>query len=149
MTETTRVRDLIAVTGQLITLMNREADLLEAMKAEKISEFQKEKGLLAERYANLVKELKGEPELMKAMADAVRAELKEMLNQFNLAAKRNEKALRVAREVNERIVKAIIDATQQQRAAVGPYSTAGLQGASAAGKATRAKPLSMVVDRSL
>jgi hypothetical protein len=149
MTETTRVRDLIAITGQLITLMNREADLLEAMKADKIGEFQKEKGLLAERYASLVKELRGEPELMKAMADAVRAELKELLNQFNQAAKRNEKALRVAREVNERIVKAIIDATQQQRAAVGPYSTAGVQGASAAGKATRAKPLSMVVDRSL
>jgi hypothetical protein len=149
MTETTRVRDLIAITGQLITLMNREADLLEAMKADKIGEFQKEKGLLADRYATLVKELRGEPELMTAMADAVRAELKELLNQFNAAAKRNEKALRVAREVNERIVKAIIDATQQQRAAVGPYSTAGLQGASAAGKATRAKPLSMVVDRSL
>jgi hypothetical protein len=149
MTETTRVRDLIAITGQLITLMNREADLLEAMKAEKIGEFQKEKGLLSERYASLVKELRGEPELMKAMEDAVRAELKEMLNQFNSAAQRNEKALRVAREVNERIVKAIIDATQQQRAAVGPYSTAGVQGTSAAGKATRAKPLSMVVDRSL
>lgn len=149
MTDTNRVRDLIAVTGQLITLMNREADLLEAMKAEKISEFQKEKGLLAERYATLVKELRGEPELMKAMADAVRAELKELLDQFNATAKRNEKALRIAREVNERIVKAIVDATQQQRAAVGPYSTAGVQGASASGRASRAKPLSMVVDRSL
>ncbi len=31
------------------------------MQAEKISEFQKEKGLLAERYTNLVKELRGEP----------------------------------------------------------------------------------------
>jgi division protein CdvB (Snf7/Vps24/ESCRT-III family) len=149
MTTNTRVRDLIAVTGQLITLMNHEADLLEAMKAEKISEFQKEKGLLAERYATLVKELRGEPELMKAMADAVRAELKELLEQFNATAKRNEKALRIAREVNERIVKAIVDATQQQRAAVGPYSTAGVQGASASGRASRAKPLSMVVDRSL
>jgi hypothetical protein len=149
MTETNRVRDLIAITGQLITLMNRETDLLEAMKADKIAEFQKEKGQLSERYASLVKDLRGEPELMKAMADAVRAELKEMLGQFNTAAQRNEKALRVAREVNERIVKAIIDATQQQRAAVGPYSTAGVQGAGAAGKATRAKPLSMVVDRSL
>ncbi len=149
MTTNTRVRDLIAVTGQLITLMNREADLLEAMKAEKISEFQKDKGLLAERYATLVKELRGEPELMKAMEDAVRAELRELLEQFNATAKRNEKALRIAREVNERIVKAIVDATQQQRAAVGPYSTAGVQGASASGRASRAKPLSMVVDTSL
>jgi hypothetical protein len=149
MTTNTRVRDLIAVTGQLITLMNREADLLEAMKAEKISELQKDKGLLAERYATLVKELRGEPELMKAMEDAVRGELRELLERFNATAKRNEKALRIAREVNERIVKAIVDATQQQRAAVGPYSTAGVQGASASGRASRAKPLSMVVDTSL
>jgi hypothetical protein len=149
MTDNNRVRDLIAVTGQLITLMNREADLLEAMKAEKISEFQKEKGLLAERYATLVKELRGEPELMKAIEDAVRAELKELLEKFNATAKRNEKALRIAREVNERIVRAIVDATQQQRAAVGPYSTGAVQGPSATGRASRAKPLSMVVDRSL
>ncbi len=120
MTTNTRVRDLIAVTGQLITLMKRETDLLEAMQAEKIGEFQKEKGVLADRYVALVKELRGEPELMKAMEDAVRAELKELLEQFNATAKRNEKAIRVAREVNERIVKAIVDATQQQRAAVGP-----------------------------
>lgn len=147
MSDNTSIRDLIAVTGQLITLMNRESELLEAMKADKIGEFQKEKGQLTERYAGLVKELRGEPELMAAMAGAVRDELKELLARFNATAKRNEKALRVAREVNERIVRAIIDATQQQRAAVGPYAANGAQGAQ--GKASRAKPLSMTVDRSL
>ncbi|MBI3451672.1 MAG: hypothetical protein HY057_02355 [Rhodospirillales bacterium] len=139
-----RINDLIAVTGRLITLMNRETELLRAMQADQIGTLQDEKLHLARAYTGLVRDLKRDPEIFTAVERAIKDELSDVMLQFSDAAKANERALRAAREANERVMRAIVDAVNSQRTTAG-YSRAGAPVKDP--NPARSAPLPIAVDR--
>ena len=142
-----RMRDLIVVAGRLITLVNDETRLLEAYKTNDIGQLQDEKARLSRIYVGLVRDLKRDPELLAAVEKAVREELTDVLKRFEAAAEANTNALNVAREANERVMRAIVEAATAQQTTVAGYSRAGTLAAPT--RAAAARPLSMTVNQRL
>ena len=142
-----RMRDLIVVAGRLITLVTEETRLLEAYQANDIGQLQDEKGRLSRIYAGLVRDLKRDPELLAAVEKAVREELTDVLKRFEAAAEANTNALNAAREANERVMRAIVEAAAAQQTTVAGYSRSG--SLPAPSRAAAARPLSMTVNQRL
>jgi hypothetical protein len=142
-----RMRDLIVVAGRLITLVTEETRLLEAYRTSDIGALQDEKARLSRIYVSLVRDLKRDPELLAAVEKAVREELSDVLKRFEAAAEANTNALNTAREANERVMRAIVEAASAQQTTVAGYSRNGtLSGPS---KTAASRPLSMTVNQRL
>jgi Lon protease-like protein len=142
-----RMRDLIVVAGRLITLVTEETRLLEAYRTSDIGALQDEKGRLSRIYVGLVRDLKRDPELLAAVEKAVREELSDVLRRFEAAAEANANALNTAREANERVMRAIVEAASAQQTTVAGYSRTGTLAAPS--KAAASRPLSMTVNQRL
>jgi hypothetical protein len=142
-----RMRDLIVVAGRLITLVTEETRLLEAYRTSDIGALQDEKARLSRVYVSLVRDLKRDPELLAAVEKAVREELSDVLKRFEAAAEANANALNTAREANERVMRAIVEAAPAQQTTVAGYSRNGTLAAPS--KAAASRPLSMTVNQRL
>jgi hypothetical protein len=147
MDSATRLRDLIVVAGRLITLVTEETRRLEAYQTDDIAALHHEKARLTRLYAGLVRDLKRDPELLSAADKAVREELSDVLHRFEAAADANAKALQLAREANERVMRAIVEAANAQQNAVAGYSRAGTAATPSRQQASR--PLSISVNQRL
>ena len=144
MDSATRLRDLLAVIGRLIAIMDKETGLLREMRSDQIGELQPEKTRLAGLYVGMVKDIRKHPELLAAVDQAVRGELTDAMTRFDQAASDNERAINAARSANERVLKAIVAAVNSKRS-VGTY---GNNGAIAdAPRPQRAQVMSISVDR--
>jgi hypothetical protein len=141
---TTRLRDLIAIVGRLIALMDKETAMLRAMRSDQIGTLQAEKTRLAGLYVGMVKDIHKHPELLTAVEQAVRGELTEAMTRFEKATTENERAINAARTANERVLKAIVTAVNARRA-VGTYGNNGA--VAEAPRPQRAQVLSIAVDR--
>lgn len=142
-----RMRDLIVVAGRLITLVTEETRLLEAYRTSDIGAFLDEKARLSRIYVSLVRDLKRDPELLAAVEKAVREELSDVLKRFEAAAEANTNALNTAREANERVMRAIVEAASAQQTTVAGYSRNGTL--SGPCKTVASRPLSMTVNQRL
>jgi hypothetical protein len=140
----TRLRDLVAVIGRLIAVMDKETELLRAMRSDQIGELQPEKTRLAGLYVGMVKDIRKHPELLAAIDQAVRGELAEAMTRFDKAAADNERAINAARSANERVLKAIVAAVNSRRS-VGTYGNTGAL--AEAPRPQRAQVMSIAVDR--
>ena len=144
MDSTTKLRDLVAIVGRLIAVMDKETALLRGMRSDQIGALQPDKARLAGLYVGMVREVRKNPELLAAVDQAVRGELTEAMGRFELAAAENERAISAARTANERVLKAIVAAVNSRRS-VGTY---GNNGAIAeAPRPQRAQAMSIAIDR--
>jgi len=140
----TRLRDLIALIGRLIALMDQETALLRGMRSDQIGALQPEKTRLAGLYVGMVRDLRKNPELLAAVGQAVRAEVAEAMARFEKVAAENERAISAARTANERVLKAIVAAVNSRRS-VGTYGKTGA--IAEAPRPQRTQVLSIAVDR--
>lgn len=125
MAERTPIDELIDVASRLTALMERENAMLAAHDTNGITTLQDEKLALTRSYTTRVREMTKNPAQLKAVTQVVRAEMKTVLQRFDEVAKRNEIALKAAREVNERVLKAIVDAANAQVPRATGYSRTG------------------------
>lgn len=139
-----RLRDMLAVIGRLITLMDQESAVLRAMRTDQIGQFQEEKARLAGLYVGMVKDLRRSPELLVAVDAAVRAELTDALKRFDQASAENARLIAAARSANERVLKAVVNAAQVRRAPPG-YAADG--SAAKPPKPQRSTAMSIAIDR--
>jgi flagellar biosynthesis/type III secretory pathway chaperone len=144
--ESRRIDDLIAITGRLSDLMNRETAMLGEMRGGEIAGLQEEKHTLAAAYEREMKRLDEHPEEFATVEPAKRAELLEQVGVFKSVAIENERVLHAARETNQRLLRAIVEAVAEQRARHG-YSATGAAENGAAGDS--AAGLSLSLDRRL
>jgi flagellar biosynthesis/type III secretory pathway chaperone len=138
-----RIRDLIQVAGKLLTLMREETEAMRALKPARIAELAAEKSRLVDAYNTLARSFRKDPETLTALNGALRDELKETLERFEETASENERALEAARDANERVLKAIVDAVQAQRPQPAGYGRPGAKPVSA----RSAAGLSLALDR--
>jgi hypothetical protein len=141
------IRDLIEVAGRLITLMQEETAALRNLAFARVAELGPEKSALVDTYAGLARHFHKDPETLAAVTNAVRAELRDVLATFEATARENERTLVAARDANERVLRAVVDAAQVQRPRAQGYGRNGL----AVGNGGQRFPaaLSVAIDRQL
>ena len=125
MAEPTSLDTLIDVASRLTALMERENAMLAAHDTTGIKSIQDEKLSLTRAYTLGVHNIRKDPARLAAVTQAVRTEMKKVLLRFDETAKRNEAALNAARQVNERVLKAIVDAANSQTPRTSGYSRTG------------------------
>ena len=147
MNQSERITDFLKITSRLISVLEREIEMLRAMKPSEIQVLQQDKIVLAAAYESQVKSLKDHPELLDGMTPALRAELKTVVVTFEKTLVKNEHALRAAKYTTERVLKAIADEIENKRLENASYSANGqIERASAAGGR---QPVSVSVDQRL
>jgi len=125
MSKSTRVTELLAITSHLIGCMEREIELLRAMRPQDVKAIQADKVALADTYRAFTMALKEPGEDLGAVSTALREELTEATERFQAAVQDNLRALRAMRDVNERVMRAIVAALEDKRAAVTGYDARG------------------------
>ncbi|HVY98738.1 MAG TPA: hypothetical protein VHA35_04510 [Dongiaceae bacterium] len=125
MSKSARVSELLAITSHLIHCMEREIELLRAMRPQDLKAIQSDKIALADTYRAFTMALKEPGEDLGAVSGALRDELIEATERFQAAVQDNLRALRAMRDVNERVMRAIVAALEDKRAAVTGYDARG------------------------
>ena len=125
MTQSSRMADLLAITSRLIACMEREIELLRAMQPKELRQLQEDKTALADAYRAFVLALKEPDEAADSVNDVLRDELAEATERFQASLSDNLRALRAMRDVNERVMRAVVQALEEPRVQVTGYNQRG------------------------
>lgn len=123
--KSSRVADLLAITSQLISCMEREIEMLRSLKPNELRAAQNDKLALADAYRAFTLALREPGEDLSAVDTALRDELTEATERFQASVQDNLRALRAMRDVNERVMRAIVSSLEDKRAAVTGYNARG------------------------
>ena len=125
MNKSSRMADLLAITSRLIACMEREVELLRAMKPKDLRQLQHDKSTLSDAYRAFVLALK-EPDIAAdAVTDVLKGELIEATERFQASLQDNLRALRAMRDVNERVMRAVVSTLDEKRSSVTGYDARG------------------------
>lgn len=141
-----RIEMLIGVGSRLVDLMEREIEMLAAMRTGDIAALQAEKNALVSAYEGCLVTIKDDPKLIAAAAPPIKDELMRIAAKLNATVAANERALSAARAANERLLKAVVDAVAADRDRASAYSRTGTRSAA---PSRRAAPVSLNVDTRL
>lgn len=145
MTGQAKVETLIRVASRLISVLEREVQLLKEMKASDVATLQSEKMQLVVAYEEHVRALAETPGTLKDVAPALQEEFADIAGRFDAAMTENRRALSAAHEAQERFMQAIVKAAEEKRASFHAYSPAGTMSANEKGSAG-AGPLSLTLN---
>jgi hypothetical protein len=126
MTKSSRIAELLAITSRLIACMEREVELLRSLKPQELRQLQSDKMALADAYRAFALALREPAPESEAVDDVLREELVEATERFQAAVHDNLRALRAMRDVNERVMRAIVQALEEPRAQVTGYNSRGV-----------------------
>lgn len=126
MTKSSRIAELLAITSRLIACMEREVELLRSLKPQELRQLQSDKMALADAYRAFALALREPAPESEAVDDVLRQELVEATERFQAAVQDNLRALRAMRDVNERVMRAIVHALEEPRAQVTGYNSRGV-----------------------
>ncbi len=147
MSTTSRIDDLIQITSRLITVLEREVELLRKPPSTGLEALQEEKSVLTTAYESQARSLAGHPELLEALQPVLRAELERVTSRFQSAVSNNEVALRAARETTQRVLQAIADELGRNQRDQAGYSATGYGSTASFGGGRQ--PISIALDEHL
>ncbi|MEX2649236.1 MAG: hypothetical protein WD673_09510 [Alphaproteobacteria bacterium] len=124
------LRDILAVVADLGAVLRDEIIQVRSMRIDAIRALQEPKARLAEAYAKGCADLAAKPGGLGNAAPGLKAELRRAHDELKALVAENARLLAGARDVNERLVRALADAATRQ--AAGP---AGRYGPKAPGRA--------------
>lgn len=107
------MQNVITVTARLAQLLAEEADLLAAMKVSKIEALQREKLFLIGALEAQRKLIDKHPYLVETIPSQDKKDLQEVVDIFNTILDENHHKLRLAKEVNHKIVQAITEVVKE------------------------------------
>jgi hypothetical protein len=120
-----RVTELLAITSRLIGCLQQEMEAIRAMRPEALKQMQVEKIALADTYRAFTLALKEPTDENQAISVALRDELVEATERVQAAVTENLRALRAMRDVNERVMRAVVSALDEKRSSVTGYDQHG------------------------
>jgi hypothetical protein len=120
-----RVTELLAVTSRLIGCLQQEIQAIRAMRPEKLKQMQVEKMALADTYRAFMLALQERNDDTQAISEALRDELVEATERVQAAVSENLRALRAMRDVNERVMRAVVSTLDEKRSSVTGYDARG------------------------
>lgn len=116
---------LIQTASRLTALLERENDCLAKCDVKGVAALHEEKQSLTRAYCLHVHELKKEPAKLAVVTQVVRDEVKKIMARFDDVCSVNERRLKAVREANDRVMKVIVDAANQQMPQATGYSRTG------------------------
>jgi len=125
MNKSSRMADLLAITSRLIACMEREVELLRTLQPKELRQIQNDKTTLADAYRAFVLALKEPDVAADAVTDLLKDELIEATERFQATLQDNLRALRAMRDVNERVMRAVVQALEEPRLQVTGYNQRG------------------------
>ena len=125
MNKSSRMADLLAITSRLIACLEREVELLRTLKPKELRALQQDKVTLADAYRAFVLALKEPDASADAVTDLLKSELVEATEHFHATLQDNLRALRAMRDVNERVMRAVVQALEEPRLQVTGYNQRG------------------------
>ena len=125
MSKSSRITELFAVTSRLISCLQLEVQAIRAMRPEKLKQMQVEKVALADTYRAFMLALKEPTDDSQAISGALRDELVEATERVQAAVTENLRALRAMRDVNERVMRAVVSTLDEKRSNVTGYDARG------------------------
>ena len=120
-----RVTELLAITSRLIGCLQQEMEAIRAMRPEALKQMQVEKIALADTYRAFTLALKEPTDQNQAISAALKDELVEATERVQAAVIENLRALRAMRDVNERVMRAVVSALDEKRSSVTGYDQHG------------------------
>src|SRR5689334_20846957 len=120
-----RVTELLAITSRLIGCLQQEMEAIRAMRPEALKQMQIEKIALADTYRAFALALKEPTDQNQAISTALKDELVEATERVQAAVTENLRALRAMRDVNERVMRAVVSALDDKRNSVTGYDQRG------------------------
>ena len=148
-TATGPVNDLIVLSERLAELMSEENELLRAMRPGEIAGLQESKANLSRAYEERMRRLAVEPDHVRRLDPETKATLRRATERLNRAVARNRIALKAAKEANERLIRAIVNAVQEQQQNLDVYTASGASGDQGTIPAGRRAPVSISVNQRL
>ena len=137
-----RVTLLLTLMRRLGQVMDRERAILRGLEIEALDDLQQEKEVLAEAYEIELRHLRGRADLMDALDPELRAELFEAMRGFQDRLRANRQALGAAKEVVERVLRAIGDG-------IAKVDAAGRYGGDRGAEQPRGRVISLALDREI
>ena len=147
MSQSKQVTDFLKIMTRLMAVLEREIEMLRAMNPKEIQSLQQDKIVLSAAYESQIKAFKADPEILQSVSPGLRADLNAVIERFHAALTENERGLRAAREVSERILRAIADELEKRQNENKGYTPAGPLPGGARGRASQ--PLSVAYDERL
>jgi len=138
------LRQVIHIVEDLTAVMSREVELLHAMRVRDFGELQDHKLGLVQAYEKQTEHLRANPAFADAIDPLLREELTDVMERMHAVMSENEQAITAARNANERVATAIVNAVQEQQTEAGGYSSKGSLSKSAA-----KPPVSVQIDQHL
>ena len=120
-----KVEALIHIASRLISVLEREVDLLRQMKSTEVSSLQPEKMQLVVAYEDHIRALSAAPEILEDIGPALQDEFTTVAERFDAAMTENRRALSAAHEAQDRFLKAVVKAAQEKKDTFNPYSPQG------------------------
>ena len=125
MSKSSRVTELLAITSRLIACLQDEIEAIRAMRPETLKQKQVEKVALADTYRAFMLALREPNDETQAISSALRDELVEATERVQAAVAENLRALRAMRDVNERVMRAVVSTLDDKRSSVTGYDQRG------------------------
>ena len=125
MTKPSRFADLLAITSRLISCMEREVELLRGFKPAEMRRLQQDKTVLADAYRAFAMAMKEPDPGTDLVNDALRLELTEATERLQATLGDNLRALKAMRDVNERVMRAVVQALDEPRSETAGYNRRG------------------------
>ena len=116
---------LIQTASRLTALLERENECLLKCDIKGVTALHDEKQSLTRNYCLHVNELRKEPAKLAAVTQVVRDEVKKIMTRFDDVCSINERRLKAMREANDRVMKVIVDAANEQMPRATGYSRTG------------------------
>jgi flagellar biosynthesis/type III secretory pathway chaperone len=115
MKTTDRADALASLIEKLVACLDRETAILGQRQVAALGELQREKNRLTLAYETEFRQLKDGQANIEKLDPARLKSLKDAAQRLQLAVARNERALRAAKAVNERILTAMVEAIETGR----------------------------------
>ena len=121
------VMELIEVVKDLTAVLSQEILTLRGMQIKAFGALQERKLFLVGAYEGLAAELRKDPAFAATLDPALRQELRALLEDMEGTMAQNEAAIRSARDANQRLAKAIVDAVTQKSSERSGYAASGMR----------------------
>jgi len=138
--------DMLRITSRLIAVLEREIEMLRAMKPSELQNLQQEKIVLTAAYEVHAKALQANPAALDGLDPHLRDELRGAVALFRQTLSDNEAALHAAKEATNRVLQAIAEEIQQKTQGAPSYTARnGTQSTSR----VRNEPVSIALNQSV
>jgi hypothetical protein len=123
--KTSRTTELLSITSRLIACLEQEIELIRGLQPREVKQIQVEKAALADTYRAFVMAMKEPTDGESVLSETLKDELIEATERVQAALTDNLRALRAMRDVNERVMRAVVSVLDDKRANVTGYDSRG------------------------